>query len=135
MQDLNAQLSNFENVIAARLPSYVAASPIARPIREIYATRSASAVLSCVRTAFSGIAEIACTPNDRSSLRPLLPIPGDIKSAAPRLVEAVRSRNRSEAIEALERMGVFALCPSSDQEFSRLEYSVGSIVGRVRLIP
>jgi hypothetical protein len=32
-------------------------------------------------------------------------------------------------------MGVLGLCPSCGQDFSRLEYSAGAIVGRVRLIP
>ena len=135
MEDLDDCLLNFEKVIAAQLPYYMAASPIARAMREIYATRSASAVLSCVRTAFSGTAEITHVPVFPSSLRPILPTPRDIQGAAPSLLAAVASRNPSETGEALSRMGVFALCPSSDDEFAGLEYSVGSIVGRVRLIP
>src|SRR5262249_36099471 len=54
---------------------------------------------------------------------------------APSLIEAVESRDHNAAVRALGKMGVLSLCPSSDQEFGRLEYSVGSIVGRVRLIP
>jgi hypothetical protein len=138
MQDLEAHLSNFESVIAARLPYYISGSPIARAIREIYATRSASAVLSCVRRAFAETVDIALTPSqpdDPLRLQPVLPALDAVQRATPRLVRAVALRNRAEAIEALEEMGVFALCVSLDRQFSRLEWRVGSTVGRVRLIP
>src|SRR6266496_545674 len=58
MDELALHLSNFEKIIAARLPYYKSASPIGRATREIYATRCASAVLAHVRSVFSGAAEI-----------------------------------------------------------------------------
>jgi hypothetical protein len=135
MEGLETLLLDFEKVVAERLPYYLSANPIARAIREIYATRSAFAVLTAVRRAFPGSVEIAGTPTRQSDLRPVLPTREDIKGAAPSLMEAVASHNQDAAVKALEKMGVLTLCPSSDQGFSPLEYSVGSIVGRVRLIP
>jgi hypothetical protein len=137
MEDLETLLLNFERIIAEPLPSHVSGSPspIAPAIREIYATRTAFALLSAVRLVFPETGELGRAAVPPPGLRPSLPSLEDIKAAAPCLVEAVTLRNLSAAIRALERMGVLALCPSCDQDFSRLEYSVGSIVGRVRLIP
>lgn len=135
MEDLETLLLNFEKVIAEPLLYHMAGSPIARTIREIYATRAAFALLSAVRLVFSDTAEIRLAAAPSLDLRPALPSLEDTKAAAPCLVEAVTSKDLSAAIRALERMGVLALCPSCDQDFTRLEYSVGSIVGRVRLIP
>jgi hypothetical protein len=118
MEGLETLLLDFEKVVAERLPYYMSANPIARATREIYATRSAFAVLTAVRRAFSDAIEIAPTPTRSSDLRPVLPTREDIKGAAPSLMEAVTSRNQGAAAEALERMGVLRLCPSSDQELS-----------------
>src|SRR5437879_3442400 len=99
MDELTLHLSNFEKIIAARLPDYKSASPIARAMREIYATRCASAVLAQVRSVFSGAADIACTLDMQSSLGPVLPSLRDIQGAAPRLIEAVSSRDPDAAVQ------------------------------------
>jgi hypothetical protein len=70
-----------------------------------------------------------------AGMGPALPSVEDVKAGGLRLIEAAYSRDTDAAIQALAIMGVFALCPSTDQDFSRLEWSVRSIVGRVRLIP
>jgi hypothetical protein len=132
-EDLEASLSDFEKVIAERLPYYTSANPIARTIREIYATKAAYAVLSAVRSVFGDME--AVHPPASPDLRPVLPTVQAAQAAAPDLIDAVNSRDQNQAVRALERLGVLALCPSHNTDFGRLEYSAGSIVGRVRLIP
>jgi hypothetical protein len=69
------------------------------------------------------------------SLRSHLPSPDAFQSAAPRLLKAVASQDRNEAVRALAEMGVFVLSPIPEQLFGRLEFCVGSVIGRARLIP
>jgi hypothetical protein len=138
MEDLKTLLLNYEKIVAEPLHPHLSASPssIARAIREICATRAACDLLSALRLAFPETDDTCWPPVPSSELRPVLPSLKDIEAAAPMLIEAVVSSNQSAAVRALERMRVLALCPSCAQDFSRLEHSVGSIVGRrVRLIP
>jgi hypothetical protein len=138
-QDLQAQLSHFEQVLAVRLPRHVATSSVARVLRELYATKSACGVISCVRALYP--AELDDVPSlpqdeDRSSLRaPLLPGIDTVQSAAPRLLEAMALRDGNAAVKALGEMGVLTLCPSPELLFGRLEFSVGCVIGPARLVP
>jgi quinol monooxygenase YgiN len=128
--ELDSHIFNFEKVLAAKTED----SPIARAIREIYATRYASVLLAEVRRIFTH-ADITYIAEPRAGMGPLLPSLANVKAVGPRLIEAAYSRDAEAAVEALVDMGVFGLCPSTDQDFSRLEWSVMSIAGRVRLIP
>lgn len=137
LEKLKAALSQFESVLDANLRPYVAPNIVVATIRELFATRSAWAVLSCTRAAFGEEYFAVCAPGhlgDESQLSQL-PSVEDVRSAAPTLVDAVSSLNLSGTIEALKALGVFALCPSSEQQFTRLELRVRSIVGRVQLVP
>jgi hypothetical protein len=131
-QNLQAELSRFERIFKIRVP---AASGLARALRDIYATKSAYAVLSCVRMLYPDEVETArnLAKGDESSLRPSLPGLDAVQSAAPRLLESIHLQDRDGAVRALGDMGVLALCPSPELLFSRLEFSAG-LVGPARLI-
>src|ERR1700724_3885617 len=115
-QDLQAQISSFERVLAARLPQHVAGSNVARVLRELYATKSASAVISCVAALFPAQVENAshlAAREDQSNFHgPPLPSVVVVQSAASRLAEAVALHDGQGAVNALRDMGILALCPS-----------------------
>jgi len=64
-----------------------------------------------------------------------MPSVGAVRSAAPKLLAAVASQEGPRALEALDEMGVLGLCPPPDQQFRRLEFGVGTVIGRARLLP
>jgi hypothetical protein len=87
--NVQVQLSHFEQALAVRLPPLVARSRVARVLRELYATKSACGVLSCLRALYPEEVEnalILLHEKDASSLQapPLL--------AAPLQVAAVHRR-------------------------------------------
>jgi hypothetical protein len=138
-QDLPAQISCFEQVLAVRLPPHAATSSVARILRGLYATKAASAVLAQVSALYPAkVQSVRTSPSeeDRSVLRhPPLPGIDAVQSAAPRLLEAIAVRDGEAAVNALGDMGVLALCPSSELLFGRLEFSVGCVVGPARVVP
>jgi hypothetical protein len=58
-----------------------------------------------------------------------------VQVSVPKLLDAVSSNNWVKAARALKGMGVLALCLSPERQFDRLEFIVGCVVGRARLIP
>ena len=138
-QDLQAQISSFERVLAARLPQHVAGNNVSRVLRELYATKSASAVISCVAALFPAEVENAShlsVQEDQFSFHdPPLPNVVIVQSAASRLAEAIAQHDGQGAVRALREMGIFALCPSTEVLFNRLEFSVGCVVGPARVVP
>lgn len=127
-QDLQRQLFLFESVLKARLPGRLADSGVARALRELYATQSASAILSSMHEfcqVEDEITRVRAREEDQSSLRPPLPSLDAVRSAVPRLLEAVALQDGNGAAKALGEMGVLALCSPPEQVFSRLEFSVG----------
>jgi hypothetical protein len=63
-QDLPAQISCFEQVLAVRLAPHAATSSVARTLRGLYATKAASAVLSQVSTLYPAEVQSVLTPID-----------------------------------------------------------------------
>ena len=118
---------------------------VARTIRELYATQSASAVLLCVEGLFPaevGISKEKMQGEEYAGLaspwhppRPPLPDIVSVRNGAPKLLEAVALRKGSEAAGALGEMGIIALCPSPEQQVAWLEFSVRSVVGPARVVP
>ena len=138
-QDLQAQISSFERVLAARLPQHVAGNNAAGVRRELYATKCASAVISCVAALFPAEVKNAShlsAQEDQSSLHgPPLPSVVIVQSAASRLAEAIAQNDGQGAVKAFREMGIFALCPSAEVMFNRLEFSVGCVVGPASVVP
>jgi tetratricopeptide (TPR) repeat protein len=58
-----------------------------------------------------------------------------VKSAAQKLAFSAVSESRAGISEALEEMGVFALCPLPDEQLSRMELVARCVTGRAQLIP
>jgi hypothetical protein len=138
MRQLEIRLSHFEEVLVARFPWHLAASPAARAIRELFAASTANAILESVRVLFSREANLHSEPfssESLSGLRLRMPSIDAVRRAIPVLLKAAGARDGGAAAEALRDMGVFALCLPADRQFKALELSVGSIVGQRRLIP
>jgi hypothetical protein len=135
--DLESHVSSLEIVLSVRFP-HQNASPVARAIREIYATRSAASILLCARALFTGAVAIEperALAQAPSSMRPPLPSLEAVRAARPKLLGAVAVGREDETATALREMGVVGLCPPPEEQCRRLEFSVGSVVGRPRLIP
>jgi tetratricopeptide (TPR) repeat protein len=137
-EHVRAMVARFVSAIAAKLPSNMDASRVARALRELYAARTAGAILAYVRRLYPKEVEVACNlaqANPRSSFRSHLPSPEAARKVYPRLLEAITLNDGRGAVNALEEMGVLELCSSPEQEFGRLEFCVGCVIGRPRLIP
>ncbi|MGC2186076.1 MAG: hypothetical protein WA637_22595 [Terriglobales bacterium] len=57
-----------------------------------------------------------------------------VSGATRKLVAAVEKNNEDEGVNALEEMGVFALCPVPNEQLSRMERFAGRVSGRARLV-
>lgn len=138
-QDLQTQLSDFERIVAIRLGQNVAGNSVARVLRELYAVKIANAVISCVAALHPSEVENSrqlSAEEDQSNLQiPPLLSAATVRSAVSRLSEAITLHDGREAVVALREMRAFALCPSTEVIFNRLEFSVGCVVGPARLIP
>lgn len=137
-EHVRAMVARFVSVIAVKLPSNMAASRVARALRELYAARTAGAILGYVRKFHPKEVEVACNlaqANPRPSFQSHLPSPEAARKVYPRLLEAIALNDGSGTVNALEKMGLVELCSSPEQEFGRLEFCVGCVIGRPRLIP
>ena len=65
----------------------------------------------------------------------ILPSHGTVQKAAQELFTAVASSDKTGISSALEKMGVFSLCPMPGQHFSKLELAARNVTGRAQLIP
>ena len=63
-----------------------------------------------------------------------LPKSGEARVPARKLFSAVASGDRAAILSSLEGMGVLALCPIRQQQFSRMERIVGRVIGRAKLV-
>lgn len=133
-EDLQAELLRFESILKLNAPS---AGGVAGALREIYATKSAYAILSNVRILYPEEVDTArkLVRGDNFSLRPPLPSLDSFQRAAPRLLQAIALQDRDVAVRALAEMGILTLCPFHELLFGRLEHSVGCVVGPARLVP
>ncbi len=135
---LQSGVADFEDILRARISSHMASGLVVRAVRQIYATRSAYEVLSRVAMLLPEATDVArksANSGDQSSVHRPLPCPDAVRSAAPHLFEAVASGDAILVVSALAEMGVLALCPPLNQMLGRLEFYVGSVIGRARLIP
>jgi hypothetical protein len=72
---------------------------------------------------------------DTLSLQSVLPSLEVVRRGVPKFLDAVRLHNGSKTVKALQEMGILRLCLPPLQQFDRLEFIVGCVVGRARLIP
>jgi len=139
MQDLQAQLSGFERVLSARLPQHLAGSSVARVLRQLYATKSANAVITCVEALYPAevekVRQLSAEEDQSSFQAPPLPSVVSVQSAASRLSEAVALHDGKGAVNALRELGALALSPPTELLFNRLEFSVECVVGPARVVP
>ena len=137
--DLQTLLSIFERVLTLRLPQIVANSAEARILRELYAAKIANCVISCVAALYPAEVENArqLFVKENRSILPGAALPDvvAVQSAASRLLEAIGLQNAKGAVEALQDMGILAICPSVEVLFNRLEFSVGCVVGPACVVP
>ena len=63
-----------------------------------------------------------------------LPTLHTVRSAREKLVTAVASNSWSETMNALSEMRIFALCPVSGDQMSRMERLASNVSGRARLV-
>ena len=135
---LQSEIADLEDILATRIPSHIASSSVVRAMREIYATRSACEVLSRIAMLLPEAVDAgrkSSSSGDQSSVLRPSPCPNAFRSAAPHLFEAVASGDATLVVSALAEMGVLALCPPLNEMLDRLEFRVGSVIGRSRLIP
>jgi hypothetical protein len=52
-----------------------------------------------------------------------------VRAVVPRLLSTIESENAAEAAMALQQMGVLGLCMPPEQQFDRLEFVVGCVIG------
>jgi hypothetical protein len=135
---LEKQLSAFKRLLATQTDPCVANSSVANALRELYATKSASVIVTLVgalHPAEVAAARASGRAEDEPQSSPRLPNPETVENIAPRLLQALALGDGQAAVSWLVKMGIFALCAPVEQQFKRLEFCVGCVVGRPRLIP
>jgi hypothetical protein len=137
VEGLKTELDRFESIVGIRLPNHPDGKRLAQVLREIYATKSAVRILRLARTFFSPEVLQSDPPEEECQQCPtsLVPSSDVVQRASPILLRAITSNDKSEALEALAEMRVFALSPAIGSSLGRLEFCVGCVNGRARLIP
>jgi hypothetical protein len=138
LADLGARISYFEDVLRACIPLRKASDMVADSVCQLYASKSANRVFWLVADFYRGEIESAVeTPRtgDESAVKRDLPNPDVVHRQAQALLAAVACHDVGGAKRALEGMGIFGLCPPREEQLRRLEFLVGSVIGRRRLIP
>jgi hypothetical protein len=133
---LHAKLRDFEEVVDLCATLEGGGDRIARALCELYITRRASALVSYVGTLYPDEVEAArvlVQIEHPASLRWVPSKPDTTVSET--LVKMVEFRNAVGATKALESMGALVLCPPLEKQLDRLEFVVGCVIGRARLIP
>jgi len=112
-------------------------SDVARALRELYATKCASATVSTVGALCQNEIRAACglSRTDPFSVQSSLPSLDTVRCATPKLFDAISLMDRNGIVAALAEMGVLALSPPVEQQFKRLEFLTGCVIGPARLIP
>jgi hypothetical protein len=135
--DLQTSVANYEGVLKSCWPLFESGNSLVRALCHVFVTKAASLVLQ----ATNALDDLAGSAPHREvgaegvfRLGRTLPDPELAHNAAQRLFEAVASRNLDEVRDALEDMGVLALCPSPDGQFERLELIVAPLLGRSHLV-
>jgi|SRR5581483_5448338 len=135
-KNVNAQVFAFDAVLSARFPTH-ADPTLVSAVREIYATKVANTLLRSISLLFGKAMTASGSEATEAGtcLRPRLPQPSVVRKVGPKLCDAVNSNDVVAAADALRDMGVLALCPDIEVQLKRLEFSVGSVIGRFRLLP
>jgi len=111
---------------------------MARTLCELYAMMSAFQIRAYVGVN-DGVVIKAVTDREDTenhlAVREMLPKWNTVQKAVRDLFAAVASEDKAEVSSALEEMGVLALCPIPEQQFSRMELAAGCVAGRAQVIP
>ncbi|MFZ1086590.1 MAG: hypothetical protein WAN35_16625 [Terracidiphilus sp.] len=104
---------------------------------ELFAMKHAYLIRVCIDKAagnkFGDVSDYEIM-EDRFGDRKRLPTSDEAKIPARKLFPAVASGDNTGILSALEGMGVLALCPSAEQQFSRMEGIAEQVTGRARVV-
>jgi hypothetical protein len=133
-EDIQTELSRFESTLKVRVP---APDGLTEALREIFATESAYSIVSYFHVNYPVEIETARRVQTaaRRQTRPMLPRLEVVHREIPRILEAIKSNERSAPLAALEEAGILPLCPSDDLMFEQLELSVASVMGMAQVLP
>jgi tetratricopeptide (TPR) repeat protein len=148
--ELQENVADFERLFQAFeeefLPStkqFEGDTHIAYTLCQLFAMMTAFRIRTCLRlsievdTESATDAEIEATPEDmgcRPGERRTLPKSETVHAATKELFAAVAKEDPAGIFSALERMGVLALCPKPEQQFSRLEHTAAWLGGRAKMV-
>lgn len=134
---LLAKVERVEEVLSECASLDREASQVVRTLCEVFSTRAATHLVSFVSTFHPGEINAArsIATTEVFSLRFCMPGAEAVRTATPKLIDAVASGDGAGAATAIKEMGLFVLCPAPEQQMDRLEFIVGCVVGRQRLIP
>ena len=137
MSNLEARISDFAGALRVCAKWHKADNRVAQALCELYATRSANKLLSSIYSLCPAEIEAGrkMVQAETASTRRVLPTPENVHAGAAKLLGAVESENTTETVSALQEIGVLELCPASGKQFDRLEFIVGCVIGRARLVP
>jgi len=116
---------------------------IAYTLCQLYAMMTALRIRACiplpieVDTESATDAEVEATSEDMGSRpggRRTLPKSKTVHAVANELFAAVAKEDSAGIFSALERMGVLALCPKPEQQFSRLQHTAAWLAGRAKMV-
>jgi hypothetical protein len=104
---------------------------------QLFAMKHAYLIRACIGkasgSAFGDVSDYKII-EDRFSDRKRLPTSDEAKLPARKLFQAVASEDNIGILSALEGMGVLALCPIPEQQFSRMERLADQVTGRSRVV-
>src|SRR5258708_7744167 len=128
-EKLLAAVRAFEKVIESNEELCRSGESLARLFGIFFAMRAAFAIRCSLALGDSDLPEMAAGSEQQS-----MPTLNIVHAAKTRLVAAVTSSDRAATMNALEEMGVFALCPNPREQLSRLERMTTGVGSGTRLV-
>jgi hypothetical protein len=136
--DLQTAITNYQEVLKSCASLFESRNVLIRVLCQLFATKAAVSVQKATIDAVGAIFEFAADKQVRAQpgfyTGTFLPDRETAHDAAQRLLEAVAAKNEAEVCDALEDMGVLALCPSPGGQFARLDLVVAPLLGRQQMI-
>jgi hypothetical protein len=127
---------SYESLLKMSERLYIGGNQMVCTLCELYAMMGAYRIRVCI----DSTDEIEIAPDhektgNQFSAQHRLPSHEAVQKAARELFVAVSTVDKAGMLRALEEMGVLALCPIPEQQFSRMELVAGCVTGRARLVP
>lgn len=126
-------VGDFERIIKSSERYHSNSNQLSLVISVFFSMKSAFLIRACLELHDGDLPKSAMDGMDYIE-QESLPRLDTVREAKPKLVAAVASNNKAAIVNALEELGVFALCPTPNKQLPRMERLSQKVNGPARLV-